>query len=448
MPNEPVFIKEPTLEEIKEFAKKHNLTFEVKDSSNKFPKKIGDGEHIVLVDLDVVEWYMVMGQVQILKLIEEFEKIHPDIKIKLKIISWSSAYKEFLKAAEGKNTPPDVLQMPSTWTAKFADMNKLEVLTQYDKEIIGFNNFYENSLLSSRINGEYYAVPWILDIRVLYYWKDILNKAGVKEEDLRNWESYEKASNKIRNKGYNALAIPGGKEGEKEWVLVQNLVPWVYGNGGKIINLEARKLEIAHPEDDAYKGLWFYINLAEYTNSSLDSNLSFQEIQNKFLNKEYAMLYSGPWLVNIALEAEEEGKINLTDIGATFPPAGNVGVFTFVGGSNLAIWDHGGPWEGRDSALDLIKFLSSNKAAQLRYAEATYSIPALVSALDDYTQSLEILKVFQKVMLAGIGISFHGIPEWAEYENILVDHLNSIWKYVGDKKLSVETHLQKRFIIS
>lgn len=114
MPNGPIKEIAPTKEEINEFAEKYDLKFEITDPSGEFPPHLGNGSHIVRVDLNIVDWASVISQTSILKEIDIFEKAHPDIKIKLKIIGWRSAHEEILKAASKKKYPhPDALQMPS-----------------------------------------------------------------------------------------------------------------------------------------------------------------------------------------------------------------------------------------------------------------------------------------------------------------------------------------------
>lgn len=445
MPNGPIKEITPTKEEINEFAEKYDLKFEITDPSGEFPPHLGNGSHIVIVDLNIVDWASVISQTSILKEIDIFEKAHPDIKIKLKIIGWRSAHEEILKAASKKNYPhPDALQMPSTWTAEFADKNILMPLTDKVKEDVdmGLQQYYDCSLSSCKIEGyeTLYAIPWFLDARVMYYWKDIFNEADLTEKDIKNWNALEnacKALNKQFNGNITAFGIPGGKEGKgKEWVLGHNIIPWIYGSGGKMINYKpSGERELCLSKEKVRDGMTFYIDLSlnGYTGSE-DFNSTATEIDNGFVNRRYAMVYSGPWLLKLLkdLNVDKEGKIKSANVGTALPPAGKAGTYTFIGGSNLAIWRKSG---NSDEAWEFIKFLSTDKESQTRYANATAMIPASREALDDWAKMDPLLNPFRDALIAGYGRSFPSIPEWGRIENILVDDLNLMWKIVGNQTL-------------
>jgi multiple sugar transport system substrate-binding protein len=463
MPNEPIAEIEPTIDEINDFAREYNLKFEITDPSCEWPSYIGNGSHIVIVDLNIVDWASVISQTAMLKEIDIFEKVHPDIKIKLKIIEWSSAHDELLKASNKECSPPDALQMPSTWTAEFAEFKDkyvLKILTNDVEEDVdmGLQQYYECSLSSCRIDGSdtLYAIPWFLDARVIYYWKDIFYETNLTEKDIKNWNTFENACEKVNNRfrgSIYAFGIPGGKEGKgKEWILVHNIIPWIYGSGREIIvHKPSGERELGLSGERARNGLISYIELSlnGYTGPK-DFNSTKSEIEKGFLNKDYAMIYSGPWLLKPLKDLSREEKINIDTVGTALPPAGRVGTYTFVGGSNLAIWHYQDGDGNFYDAWEFVKFLSSDKESQKRYANATMMIPASREALEEFIKGDPLLKPFQNALIAGYGRSFPSIKEWGKIEGILADDLNSIWKIVGNetipparRKSMVETKLEE-----
>jgi multiple sugar transport system substrate-binding protein len=455
-PNEPIAEIEPTKDEINYFTREYNLKFEITDPSGEWPSYIGNGSRIVIVDLNIVDWASVISQTAILNEIDIFEEVHPDIEIKLKIIDWSSAHDELLKASKGRCSPPDALQMPSTWTAEFADKNVLEgeKLTDNVEEDIdrGLQQYYDCALSSCRIDGSdtLYAIPWFLDARAIYYWKDIFNETNLTEKDIKSWNTFKNACKQLDRQfkgNISAFGIPGGGEG-KEWLLVHNIIPWVYGNGGVIIvHKPLGERELGLSRERARKGLISYIDLSlkGYTGPN-DFNSTKSEIDNGFLNKKYAMIYSGPWLLKPLKDLSREEKINIDNVGTALPPAGKAGTYTFVGGSNLAIWRGGNFYD----AWEFIKFLSADKDSQKRYANATMRIPASREAFEEFITVDPLLKPFRYALVAGYGRSFPSIKEWGEIEGIIVDDLNLIWKIVGNdsfipdrRRAMVETELEE-----
>jgi len=76
-------------------------------------------------------------------------------------------------------------------------------LTDKVKEDVdmGLQQYYDCSLSSCKIEGyeTLYAIPWFLDARVMYYWKDIFNEADLTEKDIKNWNALENACKALIN---------------------------------------------------------------------------------------------------------------------------------------------------------------------------------------------------------------------------------------------------------
>ncbi len=162
------------------------------------------------------------------------------------------------------------------------------------------------------------------------------------------------------------------------------------------------------------------------------------------------MIYSGPWLLKPLKNLDREEKINIDNVGSALPPAGKAGTYTFVGGSNLAIWHYQDGCGNFYDAWEFIKFLSTDKDSQKRYANATMMIPASREALEEFITVDPLLKPFRNALVAGYGRSFPSIKEWGEIEGIMVDDLNLIWKIVGNgsfipdrRRAMVETELEE-----
>src|SRR5205814_498879 len=72
--------------------------------------------------------------------------------------------------------------------------------TDGDERRFGGDSFLHRSWDSCRPpgNDRIYAVPWFLDIRVLYYRRDLLQEAGVSEGMLENWSGFSAACRRLR----------------------------------------------------------------------------------------------------------------------------------------------------------------------------------------------------------------------------------------------------------
>ena len=85
----------------------------------------------------VTFWVMGYEGEVVAKLLPEFERRNPDIKVDLQLLPWLSAHEKLLTAFAG-NALPDVCPLGNTWIPEFAALGALEPL---DDEIAATSNF-------------------------------------------------------------------------------------------------------------------------------------------------------------------------------------------------------------------------------------------------------------------------------------------------------------------
>ncbi|MGK2962242.1 MAG: extracellular solute-binding protein, partial [Gemmatimonadaceae bacterium] len=69
------------------------------------------------------------GQV-LSELVPEFEKLHPEIRVRVQQIPWSAAHEKLLTSFVGDATP-DIAMLGNTWVPEFAALDALEPLDQH-----------------------------------------------------------------------------------------------------------------------------------------------------------------------------------------------------------------------------------------------------------------------------------------------------------------------------
>ena len=76
--------------------------------------------------------------------------------------------------------PPDVVEMPEKWVARFAAIGKLVNLEKYLKDWPELDKFAESALKAMRIyKNEPYIIPYGFYIRIMFYRKDWLEEKGL-----------------------------------------------------------------------------------------------------------------------------------------------------------------------------------------------------------------------------------------------------------------------------
>jgi multiple sugar transport system substrate-binding protein len=115
------------------------------------------------------------------KVIQDFEKSHPNIEIKSEAISFSEIARQLVLRVRSEN-PPDVAELAGNDTILLALTGKLEPLDTFvgPKEL---SDLKPSSLEGLRQNGKLIAFPWTQAPAALWYNKDIMRKAGLNPDN-------------------------------------------------------------------------------------------------------------------------------------------------------------------------------------------------------------------------------------------------------------------------
>ena len=96
---------------------------------------------------------------------------------------------EFLRAMTNQ-TPVDLMSADQIWLGEFAGKGFLTDLTNYTKQWGRSTEWYEVNWDGGAYNDKIYGIWVWTDVRGLYYWKDLLDQAGVDPNTLSTWDGY------------------------------------------------------------------------------------------------------------------------------------------------------------------------------------------------------------------------------------------------------------------
>ena len=171
---------------------------------------------------------------------------HPDktIKIDYRVLPYSDTRTQILTAMAGK-TPIDLISLDQIWLGEFAEAGFLSDLTLIHKNgtspLTGMVQNWEGGLYNDQVKGIW---AWT-DVRALWYWKDLLNKAEINPDELENWDGYISASKKLnqflQKDGVQGIHLVGAAHSPDMWY------PYLWMIGGEI--LEKRD---GHPTKQNY----------------------------------------------------------------------------------------------------------------------------------------------------------------------------------------------------
>src|SRR5436190_9871434 len=100
-------------------------------------------------------------------LLAGFHREHPDIPVEVSELSWSDG-KTKLMVGFNSETAPDILELGSDWVAQFSASGVLLQIDSNAELMQRFTNSPTYSHVPGMWQSHYYAVPWLLDTRVLF----------------------------------------------------------------------------------------------------------------------------------------------------------------------------------------------------------------------------------------------------------------------------------------
>ena len=333
--------------------------------------------------------------------------------VSLRIYTWGDAWNEFIKI-NLYGVGPVVSQTGDSWMGSLIGRNSLRAFK--DRELAQLNgkeNFLESSWQSCLDfdNKNIVAIPWILDTYIVYYHRDLLEKAGIDEASaFSTLENFHATLQKLQASGVNyPFAVP------TDWSHsnIHILASWVWGSGGDFTNPEGTQLVFSQPE--TRRGMRMYFDLFRFMSAEMQP-LTDQNCWNLFLDRKIAVTVRNPTLLFRLKKQEFPASVSEHIATSVLP-----GV-PWIGGSHLVIWNHI-RYEQEQGTLNLIKFLTSAQAGLTSF-ESTGLIPANLDALNQIGPDSIFASAIQSVKK---GRAFQRLRMWGLVEKKLAIAIMQTW---------------------
>lgn len=328
-------------------------------------------------------------------LIKKFEQEN-DCKVEVAELSWNDGKTKLLAAFNSK-TAPDVLELGSDWIAQFSSAGVLEEL---NKDSMDLSKYIEFSLEPCIWNNKYYAIPFVVDTRVLFYNKDLMKQAGLDENPPQTFEQLLSSSEKISQ-------ISGkygwGANTSDPHRLYKKIIPFFWSYGGTIFDENGNPVVNSLSNINA---LNMYLSLAR------TGYIETQKlIDASFVEGKIGFWFSGGWLID---KIKKENP-NLNFDVSQFPGKSDYGT-SFAGGEYFAVSKQS---EKKELAKKFIKYMTDGKTS-IEFCKTI--IEAGFPADKNYYNSNELIAephkaVFAKQLTSSKMTPVH--PKWLEVEAII-----------------------------
>ena len=316
----------------------------------------------------VTFWTMGREGDSVRRLIPAFEHEHPGIRVEVQTLPWAGAHQKLLTAFAGGSTP-DLCQLGNTWIPELAEVGALARLGPMVKASAAVkpNDYFPGIWDTNVIGDTLYGVPWYVDTRLLFYRRDLLEKAGF-DHPPRNWAEWTRqlaAIKAVVGPEHYAVLLPLD-EFEPLVTLGLQEQGHLLRDGGRYGDFEGPGFK---------KALSFYARM--FRNKWAPPVASTQiSSMTDFSRGYFTFFLSGPWSI---AELKEKMPGDLRNGWATAPMPGPSGPgASIAGGSSLVIFRAS---HHKRAAWHLIEFLS-NPEVQGRFYLLVGDLPPRRTAWD------------------------------------------------------------------
>ncbi len=365
---------------------------------------------------------------QVVQLIAEFEKKYPDVKVKVQQIPWTAAQEKLITAFAGDNTP-DICQLGNTWIPQFVSLNAIVDLSPYIKQSsdIKPENFFSGVWETNVIENKTYGIPWYVDTRLLFYRKDVFEKAGFNHPP-KNWDELYMLCKRIKDQENGTEKFP-------------IFIPTNEWSSFIIFGLQAHaKLlknnnTLGNFSSKEFKEAFDYLIKFHREKLTPFGMLQVTNVYQALADNYISIYISGPW--NIP-EFKKWMSGPLADKWATAPMPGYKDEYpgvSLAGGSSLVIFKNS---KYKNESWKLIEFLS-DPIIQKKVYRLTNNLPSVISAWKD-TSLIDdkYMKAFYE-QLQNV-VPMPKVPEW---EQIVYSKLQQYAEFAARGIMTTDEALKK-----
>ena len=309
------------------------------------------------------------------KAVEKFNKQSKDFKIKYREMpSDTGQYFDKLRTQfQAGGGDIDVIVGDVIWPAQFAANGWISDVTD---RFTDADEFLPGPMQSATYEGKVYGVPWYTDAGLLYYRKDLLEKAGYSGPPA-TWDELREMANKIKqDEGIKNGFVFQGAEYEGG---VCNGLEYIRSHGGDVLDPnDPSKVIIDSPESAA--GLATWRSMVE-SGAAPPAVLQYKEDEShsSFLNGEAVFIRNWPYMYSLA-GSSDYPDVKPEQLGVAPLPVdpGNQSSST-LGGWNFLI---NATSDKQDQAWEFIRFMTSPEQQKFKAVEGSF-LPTRQSLYDD-----------------------------------------------------------------
>lgn len=290
---------------------------------------------------------------EIEKLLPEFNKVHPEITVKLVRDNDSSYYDKLVTQITGgagpdiaRVEPPKAAQyIASGWAAPLGDA-------------VDQSEYFESTLAGLTKDGQLYGVPQDVSTLALFYRTDLLPEAPT------TWDELKADVDQLTQGDTYGIGLFGG------WGAYE-FYPWLWQAGAEVLSDDGTKAVFNSPE--AVSALQLWVDLQKHGMPDGMATATEDDLKPRFVSGNLAMFTSGAWAIQSLEDAGIEGK------WAVAPLPKDEQAASVLGGMDLIVLQNS---KHQEAAKTFISWLMQDDVQKQWDTDLTY-IPVKSALYDD-----------------------------------------------------------------
>jgi ABC-type sugar transport system, periplasmic component len=318
--------------------------------------------------VEIVFWHMSWGaayESALQEIVDAFEKENPDIKVRTEVVSWANYVQKFLTAVEG-GVPPDVSEgssyQPIIYAARGEVMPVDELIAKWQQtgqidDLVSQNhrNYY--------MQGHYWAVPAQVDVRGIYYRKDMFADAGLAEPTT--WDELYETAKKLTKDGVFGFSAQLNREHPAQQLLLTLMLQ----NGTSTFDAKGN-LVFDNPR--TVQAFEFYNRLFTDTMPPGSVGYDGDQARRVFLEGHSAMHFDSPAVIAAVEEAGLSDRVGVLPV--LQGPSGDRGTAAWT--NPVMIWRQ---TKHPEQALRWVEYLTRPENLGKLYNSGRYNLPVFRS---------------------------------------------------------------------
>ena len=281
-----------------------------------------------------------------------FEKENPGAELVIEEQVWDGLVDKLTTALSG-NDSPDVVEVGNTQAVAFTSAGAFEDISDQLGDL-GGDDLLEGFVESGSYDGKLYAAPYYAGSRLVFYRKDLFQKAGLSVPTTM--EEFIAAGEKLKadsgQKDFSGIYFPG-----QDW---RNALPYIWAAGGDLAvqNGDSWQGSLSTPE--SIEGLEMVQQVMQNASGApKDGNETDPQVP--YCANQIGMLSAPGWVKGTIIAPEADGGCpeSEANLGVFALPGTSAGESApiFLGGSNIAI---AAKSKNKELAANLLKVLLSD----------------------------------------------------------------------------------------